>query len=130
MRTYSTPTDVRERIEIQSHVSKLIAEDDLPASTLERAAHFIRNGDLSRLMELPLGPDDMIEAGTVLLRAPSPSRATASCHPAPVLSEALRHRLRALVSEGNEFAEAALFILSQDLKARALNRALAKTERV
>lgn len=115
---------MKERLE--NHVSKLLAEDGLPASILERAALFIRSGDLSRLMELPLCPDDLIEAGTILLRTPSGRHASTSCDPVPVLSEPLRQRLQAIAAEESKFADAALFILSQDLRARALNRTLAE----
>ncbi len=110
---------------IESLIDEIIAEDGLPSSVLERATAFIRDGELRLLTELPLSPDEMIQVGTVLLRAPASERSSAYGEPRPVLAPPLRRRLRALVDEGGAHAEAALFVLGQDLKARAFNRALA-----
>lgn len=99
---------------------------------MQRAEQFFLGGDLNQLTDLPIGSDEMIEAGKVLLGAPSIRQyAAASGHPRgrspastyPTLSESLRERLVALIREGGEYAEAALYLLSHDLRARACNGA-------
>ncbi len=112
--------DVTERTE--RYIRQLIIEDRLPPDVMERARRFLYCGDLSPLFELPLPLDAMMQAGRVLtcalpLQAPPPA-------PLPTLSSATREQLRALANEAGTYAEAALFILSRDLQARAFNRSL------
>ncbi len=110
---------------VNNHIDYLLAADCMPAETMKRARRFLYVGDVNRLFDLPLSPDEMVQVGTVLLRAPANGRSSTYGEPRPVLAPPLRRRLRALVDEGGAHAEAALFVLGQDLKARAFNRALA-----
>lgn len=112
--------------QIRDNIDNLLEEYDLPYDAMGRATRFLRIGELSKLYELPLPPEEMIEAGHVLLQAPSgmngATNGTATKRPVPVLSEPVRRRLHHLFKEDGESAEAALYILTQDLKARAFNR--------
>lgn len=110
---------MKERI--RSHLSILLEESALPPTTMERARRFLDRGALSDLCELPLSPSELIHAGKVVAQA-SPGRVFASRSRVPVLTSPIRRRLRALACEDGRHAEAALFVLAQDIKARAWNR--------
>ena len=111
---------------IDHDVNTLLLQDRLSESALLRAEEYFRRGDLSQLIQLPLAPAEMIQAAEVLLNAPSNHYPSASS-PSSTLSVATRQRLRSLVEEDGIHAEAALFVLTRDLRARALNLALART---
>lgn len=113
----------------QRHLDTLLQEDGLSSDVLIRASRFIRNGNLDELTSLPLSPEEMTQAGRVLLQAPSNNFLSPSQAPLPTLSAAVRYRLRTIFEADGLNAEAALFVLSQDLKARAFNRALAQQDR-
>lgn len=97
----------------------------LPADALHRAEQFLRAGDLSALMKLPLRPHERIEAAEVLLHASGTYARSPSDGPLPTLSEALYARLHAIAATAQgEQVGAALFILANDFQARACNLAL------
>lgn len=107
--------------QVENYISKLLVEEQFPDATMERATRFLRVGDLRQLMDLPLSPDAMIQVGSVLQIPSSNGQVLTSLGSVPTLSEAVRRKLRVLVDECGEYTEAALFVLSKDLQARALN---------
>lgn len=114
--------------QIKRHIDALLKDEDLPSTTMERATLFIRIGDLHCLTQLPLEPDAMMEVGSVLAQASSNRYSTASGDTAPVLSDAVRKQLHTLVDENSEHVEAALFVLSRDLRIRAQHRARSESK--
>lgn len=114
---------------IERQLAALLEASDLPEDTLERTQRFAAHGNLDRLLyELPLTPDELIAAGKVVARAPSVSIAPrrALSEPTPTLPEAICYRLKALARENDERADAALYVLGQNLKACAFNRVLSE----
>lgn len=95
---------------------------------MERTARFIQIGDLNQLYELPLGDNELLHVGRVLTKAPSSTHVSLSGAPLPVLPDAARDHLHVLLDEDSEYTEAALFVLTQDVKARAHNHVLSKQE--
>lgn len=114
---------------IKRQLAALLETSDLPEDTLERTQRFAARGNLDRLLyELPLTPDELITAGKVVARAPSASVASRRIlsEPAPTLPEAICYRLKALARENDECADAALYVLGQNLKACAFNCVLSE----
>mgnify|MGYP001183573079 CR=1 FL=1 len=108
------------------HLRRIVESENLPEGIMERAERFFLAGDLNQLFELPIDTDEMIEASKVLMSAPSIrqyAKTSEQSEPRvyPTFSESLRSCLLRLVHEGSEHAEAALFLLSHDLRARACN---------
>lgn len=118
------------KVRIEQYIETLLMEEGLPAGVMKRGERFLQWGDLHQLTELPLLPDEMVEVGVMLLRAPTPDMPdrTVTGDPAPTLSEPVRGKLRALVDAADVHAEAALFILCRDVRARAFNRILDERE--
>lgn len=110
---------------IKRHIRKLIEQDGLPDDTLIRAKRFFllhANGPAC-LYDIPLGPDERDQIGRLLAHKSLDDQRVAA-KPVPTLSSATRLQLRALFDSGSEHAEAALYVLSQDLQARAFNHTL------
>lgn len=108
----------------QRHLHALLEEEGLPSDARKRARHFLSRGDLAELHTLPLDSDDLLDIGHAL--AQMPSNGHDSPDALPSFSSKTRDRLRTLFDEGGPYAEAALFLLTQDLRIRAIGRAFAE----
>lgn len=115
-----------EDISWQPHFQALLEEEGLPPDAQARARRFLSSASLDELRSLPLDPDDLLAIGRVLAQMPSSNHAPSEALPS--FSRETRSRLRALFEEDGPYADAALFLLTQDLRARAIGRALAATQ--
>lgn len=111
--------------DIDGQLHQLLDEGELPHDAIRRAHWFLLFGDLYELYGLPLPSEAMMEVGEVILRGARAIRYPYSKQPVLTLSDVVRRQLRALARDGEEHAEAALYVLVQDIKARAFNHALA-----